>query len=196
MVSVHGLSVGSMLMSQRKSPGGGHAHLLTICAVFLVVLSAYALYDLNGHSLDFSDREVMLIVSGSMDAGETEYEISTIPVNSLVTIVHIDGHDLSDVFIGDVIAYTDGSRTIVHRLVGYGPDGNIILKGDANASTETVDPDDVVGKVVGVSPILGKIVSFVKGSPILVIVGMVCILVMVWSIRDILRILSEKEGSE
>ena len=164
--------------------------------MFLVVLSAYALYDLNGHSLDFSDREVMLIVTGSMDAGETEYEISTIPVNSLVTIVHIDGHDLSDVFIGDVIAYTDGSKTIVHRLVEYGPDGSLILKGDANASTETVDPDDVVGKVVGVSPILGKIVSFVKGSPILVIVGVVCVMVMVWSIRDILRILSEKEGSE
>lgn len=195
MVSVHGLSVGSMLISQRKSPGGGHAHLLTVCAVFLVVLSAYALYDLNGHSFDLRDREMMIVVTGSMDGGPQDYDIPTIPVRSLVMVEHIGQDEISDLKIGDVVAYYSGSIVIMHRLVEFGDD-HLVLKGDANVSSENVPFEDVMGKVVGVSPMLGQIFYFIKSSPILVMGAFLCLVIMAYSLRAILRILSDKEESQ
>lgn len=179
----------------HKSRVGGEKHHLVPCilAVLLIVLSAYALYDLNGHSLDLTDREVRLVVTGSMDAGDTGYEIQTIPINSLVMIEHLDGEGISELEIGDVVAFQNNGKVVVHRLIGYAPDGSLILKGDAILPTDTVDPEDVIGKVVGVSPILGKAVTFAKSSPVLLIGGVLCLFVMIWSIREIIRVLSDKE---
>ena len=181
-------------MSQRKSPGGGRAHLLTICAVFLVVLSAYALYDLNGHSFDLTDREMMIVVTGSMDGEPQDYDIPTIPVRSLVMVKHIGQDEISDLKIGDVVAYHSGSIIIMHRLVEFGDD-HLVLKGDANVSSENVPFEDVMGKVVGVSPVLGQVFYFIKSSPILVMAAFLCLVIMAYSLRAILRILSKKEES-
>ena len=177
-----------------KPRGGGRALLLSVLVIILLLIPAYAVYDLNGHSLDFSDREIVLVVTGSMDAGETDNEISTIPVDSLVMVEHLDQDGISELKIGDVIAFDDGKLLIVHRIVGF-ENGNIITKGDANKSTETVDPDDVVGKVVGVSHVLGQITAFVKsGDVILVLMGL-CVVVILLSIWDLLRLMFGKEGS-
>ena len=179
----------------RFTSHGGHAHLLTVCAVFLVVLSAYALYDLNGHSFDLTDREMMIVVTGSMDGEPQDYDISTIPVRSLVMVEHIGQDEISDLKIGDVVAYYSGSIVIMHRLVEFGDD-HLVLKGDANVSSENVPFEDVMGKVVGVSPILGQVFYFIKSSPILVMGAFLCLVIMAYSLRAILRILSDKEESQ
>ena len=160
-----------------------------------MLIPAYAVYDLNGHSLDFSDREIVLVVTGSMDAGETDYKIRTIERNSLVMVEYIDKDGISELEIGDVVAYYNGSLLIVHRLVDFSGD-NLILKGDANKSTDTVMPDQVVGNVVGVSHVLGEITSFVKSSNVILTFMAACLVIMLFSVWDLLRIISGKEGSE
>lgn len=195
MVFVHGLSVGSMLMCERNSPEGRKGILLSVCVVFLVILSAYTLYDLNGHSFDLSDREMMIVVTGSMDGEPQDYDIPTIPVRSLVMVRHLDQNEVGELKIGDVVAYHSGSMVIMHRLVEI-VDDYLVLKGDANISSEKVPFDDVMGVVVGVSPILGQVVYFIKSSPILVMAAFVCLLIMAYSLRAILRILSNKEESQ
>jgi len=55
----------------------------------LVVFAAYTMYELNGGSFDFSDSEMRIIITGSMDADPQPYDIPTIPVNSVVIIRHM-----------------------------------------------------------------------------------------------------------
>lgn len=144
-----------------------------------------------------SENEFLIVVTGSMDAGDTGYPVSTIPVNSLVTLRHLSEDDLQDVKIGDVLGYRSPGRTVVHRVVGIDPDGRTFtLKGDANISTETVSYDDVVGTVTGVYAGPGNLITFLRNGPIYVITELVCLYVMVSCMREILQILREEEETE
>src|SRR5690554_2142254 len=88
---------------------------LAIVIVILLGAGLYSVYSLNGDSLDLRDREVRLVVTGSMDGEPTDYQISTIPVNSLVMVRHISQDQLDSIEVGDVIAFDSGGRMIVHR---------------------------------------------------------------------------------
>ncbi|MBQ8373256.1 MAG: hypothetical protein IJX35_02965 [Candidatus Methanomethylophilaceae archaeon] len=179
---------------EREIRGGGAWHryaLLTIICI-LLVSSAYAVYDLNGGSLDIRDSEVRLVVTGSMDGEPTDYPISTIPVNSLVVIRHIDP-DSFDFEVGQVIAYDSDGMVIVHRVIDIDEGKRELrLKGDANKTFEIVSYDDVIGEVVGVSPFLGKVMLYMRSNVVLVIAFIACSSLIVYSVREIVRYLREE----
>ncbi|WP_400232090.1 hypothetical protein [Methanomethylophilus alvi] len=181
-----------MTSIKSKFKAGGdlpHYILLAFISV-LIIVTAYALYDLNGHSLDPRDREVRQVVTGSMDAGPTDFDISTIPKDSLVTIVYLDPDD-HGIEVGDVVAYSWKNLVVTHRVLSIDEDERTLtLKGDANRSTETVPFDDVIGKVVGVSAPLGKIVSLVKSGSTLFLGMVVCAVLIVCSLSEICRIVT------
>ena len=172
--------------------------LVALIAVILVLVGSglFLLYDINDNSLDIRDREARLVVTGSMDAGETDFPISTIPINSLVMVRHLSVDELNTIEVGDVIAYDRSGYMIVHRVIEI-KDTYFVTQGDANASPDTaVYPESVIGKVVGVSPFLGTIVTMAKEKAIWVVVFIVCAVVMIYSVREIIRIYSEEEEDE
>lgn len=168
--------------------GAGLSKYVSLALVFvLVVLSAYAVYDLNGHSLDIRDTEVRLVVTGSMDGEPTDYSISTIPTDSLVVIRHVDPDEFA-FEVGQVIAYDSDGMVIVHRVIAVDEDKRELrLKGDANKTFEIVSYDDVIGEVVGVSPLLGKLMMALRSNLILVIAFIACVSLVVYSVREIIR---------
>lgn len=166
---------------------------ITWISVAIVILFALTVltgaFILNGHSLDFRNRQVLLVPTGSMDSDPQPYDIETIPQGSLIMVRNFSLDDVRDVDIGDVIAYEHGNVIIVHRVVEIDPvTQKLILKGDANTSTETVSRDDVIGEVVGVSPTLGAAVDTIKGAPVIfLLLGLVCELTIVWAVVEIVR---------
>ena len=142
--------------------------------------------------MDIRDKEVRLVVTGSMDGEPTDYPISTIPVDSLVVIRHIDP-DTFDFEIGQVIAYDSNGMVIVHRVIDIDEEERELrLKGDANKTFETVSYDDVIGYVVGVSPFLGKVMMFMRSNTVLVIAFIACSALVVYSVREIIRYIREE----
>ena len=61
------------------------------------------------------------MVTGSMDAGPTDFEISTIPKDSLVTIVYLDPDD-HGIEVGDVVAYSWKNLVVTHRVLSIDED--------------------------------------------------------------------------
>ena len=162
--------------------------------VVLMGAGIYSLYRFNGDSLDLRDREVRLIVSGSMDGEPTEYTISTIPIDSLIIIQRLDQSELDTIAVGDVIAYDRNGAMIVHRVIDVRDDGSFITKGDANSSVDPiVYPEKVIGKVLGVSEISGKIVTLAKDKLVWVAAFAACVVITIYCIREIRRVYSEKE---
>lgn len=176
--------------SPRRRAWYRYASLAIICII--LVSSAYAVYNLNGGSLDIRDTEVRLVVTGSMDGEPTDYPISTIPVDSLVVIRHVDANSF-DFEIGQVIAYDSDGMVIVHRVIAIDEENRELrLKGDANKTFEIVSYDDVIGYVVGVSPFLGEVMMFMRSNMVLVIAFIACSSLIVYSIREIIRIKREE----
>jgi len=79
----------------------------------------------------------------------------------------------NDYQVGDIAVYkltqsSGKSISIVHRIVGRLPDGRYIFKGDANRGSETVDPQQIIGKLrVGI-PGLGFAAGAIKAAPAIV----------------------------
>lgn len=183
----------------NKTPMGGGTKVLclAIVSILAVVSSVLVLYDLNGGSLDMEDRELVLVVTGSMDVGETDFEISTIPEDSLVMVHRISGDDLLGISVGDVVAYDLGSIEVMHRVVDIDSDAKLfVLKGDANVSEEAVPFDAVTGKVVGVNHALGEVASLAKAKPVLLIMAVACLVVMLYSIREVVCFYRKEESNE
>ncbi|MEA4978054.1 MAG: S26 family signal peptidase [Methanomassiliicoccaceae archaeon] len=184
-----------MLHDQNKSKI--FAGLIIAVIIVLVGAGAYALYNINDDSFDLRDREVRLIVSGSMDGEPTDYPISTIEINSLIMIHHLDQDELDTIAVGDVIAYDRGGVMIVHRVVDIRDDGSFITKGDANNSVDPiVYPGKVIGKVVGVSHMSGELVTLAQDKMIWIFAFVACALIVIYCIREIVRAYSQVEDNE
>ncbi|MBQ3685390.1 MAG: S26 family signal peptidase [Candidatus Methanomethylophilaceae archaeon] len=156
--------------------------------LLLVLASVYLVYDLNGSSLDLSDREVRLIVTDSMDGGPTDYPISTIPKDSLVMIEHLDDAGLDGLSVGDVLAFKSLGLLFTHRIIAVDRENRVFTtQGDNAAAPETVPYSNAIGKVVGVNHWMGQAVTFLKQYGILV--GALVLLAVVGyeAIRWILR---------
>lgn len=150
--------------------------------------------NMNGGTFDFSDTEMRVVVSGSMD-GELrdEYDIETIPVGSMVFIQRVpDGPYANDFYsslrIGDVVTFnyknpaTRENMVVTHRIIdisNQGGDirftmaGDSILDDPTNSSKQVVysSSGDMIGKVTGVSEGLGDITVFIssaKGKAVLI----------------------------
>lgn len=178
-------------------------HIMTIVAVVVIIVATlFVFYNVNGHSLDPSDRDFRVVVTGSMDGDPQPYEIPTIPVNSLITIKHLSSDGIKTVKVGDVLAFNwkesgaTEARLTVHRVTeihtdtegnvtGFTTVGDIYV--DRPGHFETPDVSDVVGIVIEVSPNIGKVVHFIQTSPIYVVMIIAVIAVVVSVVRDVLR---------
>ena len=157
-----------------------------LAAVMVVIGSAvgYAWVQ-NGNSLDFSETDYKIVISGSMD-GEPrdQYDIPTIPVGSMVFIHKVPSGDGAESFyaslrVGDVLTFdyshpvSHEDMVVTHRIISISESDGVYtytLKGDSiaddptNGSVQVVTSTsgDVIGKVVGVAPWLGQLVVFLS----------------------------------
>jgi len=168
---------------------------IAVIIIAIALLALFALH-LNGWSADFTDRDVRLIVTDSMDGEPTDYEISTIPKGSLVMVRLIGDDDKSKLEKGDVIQFWYHGILNHHRLVSNDPASErIVTKGDNSLASETVLYKDIRGKVVGQDPVAGKLVSFVKEHWLIVIVMLIGITVA-WEIAKAAVRAKRKEDEE
>ena len=152
----------------------------TIILIALVVIIAsfcvYTFYDLNGKSFDISNRQVLLIVTDSMDGDVTEYEIDSFPKNTFVMIKHLSEEEKLDISVGDVLSFRYGGILDHHRVIEtHFSEGYVITHGDNTHATETVKLSDINGKVIGTNHWLGALVSFVKDN-FLIVIALIAIL--------------------
>ena len=136
--------------------------IIIIATVAIVIVAVMA--DLNGGSLDFTDRDIRLIVTDSMDGEPTEYPISTIEKDCLVMVkrIHTDS-EKSSLTVGDVIQFNYYDMLDHHRLVSNDlSERKVVTKGDNSPVTESVSYDDITGVVVGKNHLLGQLTAFLK----------------------------------
>ncbi len=165
------------------SAGLPKGKIAAVIAVLVIVLcTAGYLVHLNGDSFDFSNTETKLVTTASMDAAPpTGYEISSIPAGGLVFIEKVHGNDFySSLKVGDVLTFDyihPVSRNVIsvtHRIIDIKETSGVYtytMKGDAvdgstgsSVQIVTSDSGDIDGKVVGVSHVLGVLVSFFTSS--------------------------------
>ena len=174
--------------------------IVILAAVILIALASIAIffYNFNGQSLDFSDSKILVVPTDSMDGESQPYDISTIPKDSIIMVHSLSEDQKKDLIEGDVITFRQGGIEKVHRIIEIETDGTPVTKGDANQSPDpAIAPEDIDGKVVGVAPTVGKIVSsvrdFTSDSPVLIIIGVALIIIMIYSIVEIIKIVRNKD---
>lgn len=198
--------------------------LVRLSIVLMICIAVFCaggyLYSLNGNSLDFGNTDTRVVVSGSMD-GEprSEYDIETIPVGSMVFIHEVpDGPYAYDFYsslrIGDVVTFhyknpvTRENMVVTHRIIDISDSSGDIkftMAGDAirddptNTSKQVVyaSSGDMIGKVVGVSPVLGDITVFISSATgKAVLIGIfAALLAVIWVGPTIFRSVMKRHGS-
>lgn len=194
-----------------------------VVTVVIIGLVAGYTYHLNGNSMDFSDTEVKVVISGSMD-GEPrdQYPIKTVPIKSMVVIhdVPSDESERNEFYaslnVGDILTFyynhpISGERMVVtHRIIDIDQtsdsSGNtnytFTMKGDSvdddptNTATQiiTSDSGDVIGEVVGVSQVLGNIILFLSSwFGKFVLVVGVCTLIIITQLQSLYKTLKNKD---
>ena len=118
---------------------------------------------MNGRSLDLSDREMVLVISDSMDGDEHGYEIGSFPADTIIMIQHLPEHEKRFLKVGDVISYKSQDSLFHHRITVVESD-SVYVEGDNNHSKEKVYLSEINGKVVGTNWILGHAISFVSNN--------------------------------
>jgi signal peptidase len=135
----------------------GRTALRVVAVVVLVLLVAP--FVVTGVPAIIGAEESFVVLSGSMNAEPD-------PVIRAGDVVVVDAVDPANIEEGDVITFTTGeTRPITHRVVDVteGDDGTVFrTKGDANedADPQPVEPDQVVGEVFLVLPLIGYVVDF------------------------------------
>ncbi len=147
---------------------------IVIAVVIVVVLfaSLYVFYDFNGKSFDVSDRQVLLIVTDSMDGDSTEYEIDSFPRDTFVMVKHLSEEEKMQIQVGDVLSFWYNGILDHHRVIeSHLEEGYVITEGDSPNvhATENVTLPNINGKVIGTNVWLGHVVSFVKDNFLIVI---------------------------
>ena len=140
------------------------------CAL-LLLLPAVVVWDLNGDSFDLRDREVVLVVTDSMDGDNHEYDIGSFPANTLVMVEHLPLNEIRFLRVGQVISYYDDSLLVHHRIVQVNSD-SFYVRGDNGHSTDKVMFDDVNGLVVGTNSWLGSILSWLSDNILMFLTAM------------------------
>lgn len=191
-----------------------YAVVASLVVAVAVVSSVLYIWDCNGNSLDFSDTDVMIVISGSMDGEPREqYEIETIPVESMIFIRDVPSDPAeADSFyaslrVGDVLTFdyrhpVSGEHMVVtHRIISISEENRIYtytLQGDSiaddptNGSIQVVTSSsgDIIGKVVGTSNWLGMVAVFVSqwyGKVALILIP--CLILIASEILNIIRVI-------
>lgn len=142
--------------------------ILTLVNSIAIVLIAASLFVLlavvltpSGQVPQVMGYSMLRVLTGSMEP--------EIPEQSMLLVRQTDPETLE---VGDIISFFSPDPTLngslnTHRIARIESDGSslrFVTKGDANVleDQQAVDARQVVGKVVFVSPLLGKLVSFVS----------------------------------
>jgi len=186
----------------KDQDGWSVKKIATLVAVVAIIAAAlYVVYDFNGHSLDLSNRQALVVVTDSMAGEPQPYEISTIPVNAMVMIHNMSADDIfANAKIGDVLAFHQGGNAVyVHRIIAIDTVNHTITTHGDNVHegvNETVYAPMMVGLVVGVSPAIGAVVHFVQANPVLAIGMVVITFVAIFAIIDLVKIVRKRNESE
>lgn len=198
---------------------------IVVTIAIIGLIAGYA-YHLNGNSMDFSDTEVKVVISGSMD-GEPrdQYPIKTVPIKSMVVIHDVPSNEseknkfYASLNVGDILTFyynnpVSGERMVVtHRIVDINQtsdvSGNTVytftMKGDSvdddptNTATQVITSDsgDVIGEVVGVSQVLGNIIIFLSSwLGKFVLVVGVCTLIIITQLHSLYKTLKNKDDEQ
>ena len=183
----------------------------TVVIAVVIVCSLGYIAHIDGNSLDFSNTEAKIVVSGSMDGEPRDYPIDTIPTESMVIIHKVNGSDFySSLKVGDVLTFdynhpvSKENMVVTHRIIDIKESDGIYtytLKGDSiaddptNGSVQVVTSDsgDIIGKVVGVSHWLGVLTVFLStwiGK--ICLIAIPCILLIVFELMNIVRTVRTK----
>ena len=168
--------------------------LLAVAVILVVVLSAVGALMAFNKSPDLLDSEFKVIVTGSMDGDPQPYEIETIPVNSLIAVHKLQGNDVDDVKVGDVIGFYSEKlgANIDHRVISIDTESKVFTtKGDAASTTESIPFEKANGVVVNVSHGAGEVVHFIKTNILLLVLIVVLFVIMVEAIIHISKIWKE-----
>jgi signal peptidase len=131
---------------------------LRVAAVVLLVL-VVAPFVVTGMPAVIGAEESFVVLSGSMNA-EPE------PIIQPGDVVIVDGVNPANIEEQDIITFTTGSEEpVTHRVVNVtGENGQVAFrtKGDANedADQQLIGPDQVIGEVILVIPLIGHVVNF------------------------------------
>lgn len=191
--------VSSVMREKKERPIVKIAVTVIAMATLFILVSSF-FYHLNADSYDFSRSELLIVPTDSMDGGPTEYEISTIPKDSMIMVHLLSSDEKDDLKVGDVITFYQDGMYKVHRITAI--DGNLIVtKGDASKSYDNpILKKDVVGKVIGVSIVVGDIIStvsdLIRNQGLLLFIALVIIIVMYYEIRVVISILKEDKESQ
>ena len=156
------------------------------------ILLGFCLFHLNEGSLDLSNRDVLIIVTDSMDGEPQPYDIQSIPRNSLIMTEWISEETKTELEIGDVVGFRTAiaGGYVFHRIQGIDLTTNTMtLKGDNSRFSEEVSFDDIDLLVKGVDHVLGEILLFVKLHLFFVLTSVIAVAVLICS-------LGKLEGSD
>lgn len=202
---------------------------LAIC-LFIVIITVSSKRSPDGASRIFG-YEMRVVVSDSMAESKytdvSKYEIGSIPIESAVFIETVpeDPSEANEWYKsikkGDVLTfrYVYGTqRTITHRVTSIKekPSGGfeIMLTGDNKTSeegqlTQMIDtseansPNYIIGKVVGTSYAVGKVLTFLKNPAVIIFLIIVpCLGIVLFEIVKIIKVfgadkkLRDKEEKE
>ena len=169
---------------------------IVIIAIILALLIIVAglFINLNGNSIDFTNRDLRVIITDSMDGGPTDYPISTIPKDSLVMVRLISEDEKYDLQPGDVVQFKYHGILNHHRVVSNDTvNHKIVTKGDNTDTSETVSYENIRGEVVGVNHFLGVIFKLVNSYFYLLIATIVVIYIGLLLLEEIRKEKEEKK---
>ena len=175
--------------------------LINIFAVVLIILSLFALLTVvmtpSGQVPQVMGYSILQVLTGSMEP--------TIPEGSMLLIQQTEPDTLQP---GDIISFfspdplLDGALN-THRIQEVLNDGDtleFITKGDANflEDQQPVSARQVVGKVIFISPMLGKFVRLISnplvfGLAVLLPLAAMLIANLVRALRSAMRLAKEEE---
>lgn len=148
------------------------------------------------------------IITESMDAKPTQYQIDTLKVDEFI-LVEINDYDefFEKLEIGDVITFkmNQGSYkelVVTHRIteIKYFEEYDyykIITKGDKNNSTETLysNQDIIYGQVVYSSILIGNIFNIITNKYFLVIIIVIpCLIIALYEVVTLYEMYKRKGG--
>ena len=154
---------------------------IEVAVVLILVLGSVGGLMVFNKSPDLLNSEFRIIVTGSMDGEPQDYDIKTIPINSLIAVHKLQRDQLSDIKVGDVIGFYSPlvNGNVYHRVVSIDSENMVFhTKGDNAPAGETVAFDQVNGIVVNVSHPAGEVVRFVQSNMIFIVIVVVLLFIM------------------
>ena len=137
--------------------------LAIIAVIAILLVPACVMYELNGDSFDVTDRQVLLIVTDSMDGDVSAYEIDSFPADTLVMVHSLPDHEKRLIREGQVISYYVDGTLVSHRVKSIDVENSTVtVAGDRTGVEETVSFDAIEGEVIGTNHVLGVYVAFYK----------------------------------